>query len=273
MSFDNQFDRLWSDVLMPAISGVHVNSTSLHPHRVDLSRKGDSILTEIVQHIAEARLVLADISTLAWIKRDRKKLKAIRNANVMYELGLAHAARLPEEVVVVRGDGDPLDFDISGVRVHRYPSNVGEARRFIGNLLVDAVQSIDQRKTMAVAHALRTLTPHMYLLLHAVEPIVYPNPRTLRDYLGTEEIRAAIKELLAGGMLEPNYEPLPSNFMSLPATDLFKYRPSPFGLAVCQAARSELKFNDAFIPWLQGSEGNEWFAAMQKQGKADPEAK
>ena len=42
------------------------------------------------------------------------------NANVLYEVGLAHALRAPEQVLLFRSDADPLLFDVSGIRVHTY---------------------------------------------------------------------------------------------------------------------------------------------------------
>lgn len=270
MSFDPQFTDLWTHVLRPAISNVKLNEAPLRPHRVDLARKGDSILVEIVQHIAEARLVLADVTTTGWLNRERKRVKAIRNGNVMYELGLAHASRLPEEVVVVRGDDDSLDFDVSGVRIHRYPANPADAKLFIEGLLVDALHAVDQRRTLAVQQALRSLTPHMFLLLHMSEPLTFPNPTTMRDFFATEEDRAALKDLLKGGMVEATYNALPPDFMNMPIANFFKYRPSPFGLAVYQAARSELKFNEALLPWLQSPEGQDWLDAERRRSQTGP---
>lgn len=269
MSFDPQFDALWTGVLTPAIAGVKYNGVTLKAHRIDLARKGDSIITEIVQHIAEDRLVLADISTMGWLVRNRRKTRPVRNGNVMYELGLAHATRQPEEVITVRGDSDPLDFDVSGVRVHRYPSDPKEATPFIGNLLVDALRAVDQRRSIAVRHALRGLTPHMFILLHAMGELTYPNPKTMRDHFATEEARAAIKDLLTGGMLEAVYRPLPTDFMNAPVTDLFKYRATKFGLAVYQAARLDLKFNEALIPWLESDDGKAWLEAEKRQERAN----
>jgi hypothetical protein len=261
MSFDPAFETLWTEVLSRAIAGVECNGKALQPHRVDLSRQGDSIITEIVQHIAEDRLILVDISTLGWMRKGRKRSKPIRNANVMYELGLAHASRVPEEVVIVRSDNDPLDFDVSGVRVHRYPEDLTQATRFIGHLLVDALHAVDQRRSIAVRHALRSLTPQKFFLLHGTGPLRYPDPKTFGDHIASQETRGAIKELLSDGLLEAALEALPANFMDLPAAELFCFRVTTFGRAVYQAARTELKFNEILLPWLETSDGRAWLQA------------
>lgn len=270
MSFDTQFDPLWTDVLQPAVAEVKWDGGPLNAHRVDLTRKSDSIITEIVQHIAEARLILADISTTGWIRRGFRKLRPIRNSNVMYEVGIAHAARLPEEVVLVRGDADVLDFDVAGVRVHQYPSDHLEAKREIIALLVDALKAVDQRRSLAIRRALRSLSPPMFALLHAMSNIAHPNASTFGQLLASQKRLEAIRQLLAEGMLQAVYEPLPTDFMERPVADLFGYRRTEFGTAVYDAARTELRFNDAVVPWLRSPQGQAWVNQAVSRAKPSP---
>ena len=42
MSFDARFDRRWTDVLIPALKSIPMGDQPLEPHRVDLSKRGDS---------------------------------------------------------------------------------------------------------------------------------------------------------------------------------------------------------------------------------------
>ena len=58
MSFASCFTATWEEILKPAIVAV-----GLKPHRVDITKTSGSILTEIMDGIAHARVVLADIST------------------------------------------------------------------------------------------------------------------------------------------------------------------------------------------------------------------
>ncbi len=74
----------------------------------------DSILTEILDGIGRCRAFLADISLIGEIENT-----PIRNANVLYEVGLAHAVRLPQEVLLFRSDDRPLMFDMANIRVNR----------------------------------------------------------------------------------------------------------------------------------------------------------
>jgi hypothetical protein len=90
MPFSPDFKPRWDDVFRPAIEAV-----GLEAFRVDMRKTGDSIQTEILQQISQAQLILVDVST---------DETGHRNANVMYELGVAHASRLPDEVIIVRSD-------------------------------------------------------------------------------------------------------------------------------------------------------------------------
>lgn len=106
MSFDPAYATLWQDIIEPAIL-----QAAFCPHRVDLQVAGDSIMIDIMKGILHAKLLLFDVTA-----DDR----GARNGNVMYELGLAHAIRHPEEVLIVRADSDPLLFDVANIRVHKY---------------------------------------------------------------------------------------------------------------------------------------------------------
>ncbi|MGA2263792.1 MAG: hypothetical protein ABSH28_20450 [Acidobacteriota bacterium] len=112
MSFDQRYQSRFDNVVAPAISTISVEGIQLQPYRVDLSKSGDSILTDISEGIAHSRLVLADVSTTG---KDSVTGHAYRNANVMYEVGIALACRQPHEVLLVRDDRDRFLFDVSTI--------------------------------------------------------------------------------------------------------------------------------------------------------------
>ena len=115
MSFDAAFMPRYENVIAPAINSIEYLDEPLEPHRVDLRTISNSVLTEIEGGLSEYRLIFVDITTIGKIED-----KAIRSANVMYELGIAHAVRLPEEVLVFRSDNDFLPFDTTNIRVNWY---------------------------------------------------------------------------------------------------------------------------------------------------------
>lgn len=112
MSFAPQYADRFAQVVDPAIRSVVVDGQRLVPYRVDISKSGDSILTDISDGIAHSRLVLADVSTIG---RDSVTGDGYRNANVMYEVGIALACRQPSDVILVRDDHDTFLFDVSAI--------------------------------------------------------------------------------------------------------------------------------------------------------------
>ena len=112
MSFAPQYQHRFDTVVAPAVSSIPYGSERLTAYRVDLSKTGDSIVTDIVDGIAHSQLVLADVSTVG---KDSVTGIPYRNGNVMYEVGVALACRHPSEVLLVRDDEDKFLFDVSSV--------------------------------------------------------------------------------------------------------------------------------------------------------------
>ena len=112
MSFDPAYDARFSEVISPAITEVRRVGKSLSPRRVDLSSSGDSVIKEINDGIAHAQLIVADVSTVG---RDSVSGRPYRNANVLYEVGIALACRAPSDVLLIRHDYDPFLFDVSTI--------------------------------------------------------------------------------------------------------------------------------------------------------------
>jgi len=261
MSFDPAFYPRWKNVIETSINSTELDGNLLEAHRIDLSKKSDSIITEIVQQISQCRLVLADISTIGYSKRNFfSKKKPIRNANVMYEVGIAHATRLPEEVILLRSDNDPLDFDISGVRVHKYnPERVEEAIALIKDLVNNAFESIDTRKNITVRNAAESLDLNMFILLHkSINEIKHPSLNTWAEALGNIHTMQAINRLLSLGMFKVKYNKMTSEMFNKDLIGSISYTITPFGRDVYRVARERLEFNDALIEWLDTDEGKKF---------------
>ncbi|MER0203059.1 MAG: hypothetical protein DU480_04205 [Nitrosomonas sp.] len=112
MSFDSRFSSRYEEVIRPAIEDQMIAGYKLIAHRVDNSKTGDSILTEIINGISHARLVLADVSI---VDEGRYTQEPVRNGNVMYEVGVALACRTPSEVLLIRDDSKKFLFDVSTI--------------------------------------------------------------------------------------------------------------------------------------------------------------
>lgn len=112
MSFDERYLKRFNEVIKPAIEEEEISGTKLTAHRVDNSKSGDSILTDIVDGIAHSRIILADVSV---IDQGINTHNQFRNGNVMYELGIALACRTPSEILIIRDDSEKILFDLSTI--------------------------------------------------------------------------------------------------------------------------------------------------------------
>ncbi|WP_308491864.1 hypothetical protein [Microbacterium terrisoli] len=88
-------DLMLSSLIEPALEGL-----GLEVVRADRISKPGLITGQVIEHIAQAALVIADLS--------------FANPNVYYELALRHAARKP--VVQIIRTGDKLPFDVGQYR-------------------------------------------------------------------------------------------------------------------------------------------------------------
>ncbi len=236
MSFDPMFDFRWENVLQPAISNVLVNGTPLEPHRVDLTKAGDSILTEILDQIGRCRVLVADISALGEING-----RPVRNQNVFYEIGLAHAVRQPEEVLLFRSDKSELAFDISNVRVHAYDpdGDPDTARDLVTNVIVESRKELALRRQLAVRRAGERLDDESLMVLAAAQAengLRHPRRRTMREAIGSASRLSAITKLLDLGAIRAEFTRVTVGMLEKeeeePADGLVSYRITPFGLAL-----------------------------------------
>ncbi|MFC2000510.1 hypothetical protein ACFLXE_07155 [Chloroflexota bacterium] len=103
MPFEEPFHRYYQEVFAPAI-----RKAKLTPLRADEIEKPGVIVDQIWRGIQEAEVLLADLTG--------------RNANVMYELGLAHALGKP--VVQLVQSVTDLPFDLKALRHIIYRTDV-----------------------------------------------------------------------------------------------------------------------------------------------------
>lgn len=102
MPFSDPFDLYYSAIFKPAIS-----KANLKPIRADDLFRSTPIVGDLWEMIQGAKVLLAELTT--------------KNANVFYELGLAHAIGKP--VVLVSETIDDVPFDLQQLRVILYDKN------------------------------------------------------------------------------------------------------------------------------------------------------
>lgn len=129
MPFGGWFDDYYSTVFVPAIE-----KAGLESRRADDLYRASTIVSDIWKFTMKAKLVLADLSE--------------KNANVFYELGLAHALAKP--VILVVESMDDVPFDLRALRVLQYDKNDpnwgailhDKIVKSIGEVLADPTQSV-----------------------------------------------------------------------------------------------------------------------------------
>ncbi|HWA26265.1 MAG TPA: hypothetical protein VG734_11420 [Lacunisphaera sp.] len=99
MPFGPWFDQYYREVYSPAIKDA-----GLEPVRADELFSTGTVIEQIWEQIGKAKVLLADLTG--------------KNANVFYELGLAHAKRKP--VVFTSGKLEDVPFDLRHLRVIIY---------------------------------------------------------------------------------------------------------------------------------------------------------
>ncbi|MBM3319243.1 MAG: hypothetical protein FJY73_01005 [Candidatus Eisenbacteria bacterium] len=131
MPFGEWFDKYYQQIYVPAI-----RAAGFEPVRADELFNTGTVVEQIWEQIGKSTVLLADLTG--------------KNANVFYELGLAHAARKP--VVFAAGQIDDIPFDLRHLRVIVYdvrePQWAATLSRqvteFLKNAKADPAKSIPQ---------------------------------------------------------------------------------------------------------------------------------
>lgn len=119
MPFGGWYDQYYQAVFKPAISDA-----GLKPRRADDLYRPGTIINDIWSQTRDATVVLADLST--------------KNANVLYELGLAHAIGKP--VVIVSESVDDVPFDLRALRVIEYDKNAHDWGSLLAESITKAIE-------------------------------------------------------------------------------------------------------------------------------------
>jgi len=183
MNFGGKYNDWYRNVIEPAIRDVSADGLNsvekLEPFRVDCSKSGHPIKTEIFKNISTCFLFFADLTTLGTIERDKKEY-ACRSNNIMYEIGIATGVRLAEEVILFRSDNNDLPFDCNDLHVNRYsdPNNITKSIQNVKEALVSAINEVHIRKRYAVERAVDVLSESSRRLLMLTDIVAgtLPNP-------------------------------------------------------------------------------------------------
>lgn len=127
-------DQVLKHVIRPA-----AKSCGYHAIRADEISEPGIITTQVLQHIVDDPMVVADLTG--------------QNPNVFYELAVRHSLRRPYVQIIQRGERIP--FDVAGVRTievdHRDLDSVEAAKQEIQKQMDASVSSTDVESPISVA--------------------------------------------------------------------------------------------------------------------------
>jgi hypothetical protein len=265
MSFAPEFESTWTQIIEPAIR----DDVKLTPNRVDYNRSGESIVHDILDGIAHSRLVLGDI-TCTRMRDMHGTLWPQRNGNVMWEVGIAHVTRVPDEVILIRADDEPSIFDLTQFRAFPYdPSNIPESRATVATLCKDRLRAVSQFRADYVERFARELDyPSWMVLLLTSRGNGYKPPivRNVGEVLTNISILPAISRLLEMGALETAFVTITPEFIKTsgnePYEKCMRYEITPLGSAILALILDETG--------ILKPEMIAWFLEMQKASAATP---
>jgi hypothetical protein len=238
MSFAPQYKSRYDAIISPAIESIAINTVPLKAYRVDTSKSGDSILTDIMEGIAHSQMIVADVSTFG---TDAQTKQPYRNGNVMYEVGIALACRQPQEVLLIRDDNDHFLFDVSTIPHLTIDfNNVQSARQRLQDELMARLRERQYVNDARVQMAIAGLSAEE---LTALKQVAEYAPGTVwgRKDTGTVDFLAMVStpRLLDKGIIQ-----LAGRFeVGHPA-----YHLTPLGMVVAKLVQSGLREFKADLP-------------------------
>lgn len=134
MPFGEWFDKYYQDIYVPAIKDA-----GFEPVRADELFTTGSVVEQIWEQIRKAKVLLADLTG--------------KNANVFYELGLAHADRKP--VVFTAGQVEDVPFDLRHLRVIIYEVKEPEWAAALKQSVTDYLKNAMKEPEKSIPHPFR----------------------------------------------------------------------------------------------------------------------
>jgi hypothetical protein len=127
----------------------------------------------------------------------------------MYEVGLAHAIRQATEILLIRSDHVPLNFDIAQIHVHTYDhSDLTHTRQQLASLVPELLKQISVEKSLKVQRAIDQLDADMLYYIKQFagsNPFLGPAPRTRGEELTAITLKAALSRLQQLGIFRTDY--------------------------------------------------------------------
>lgn len=134
MPFGEWFDKYYQEIYIPAIK-----EAGFEPVRADELFTTGTVVEQIWEQIHKATILLADLSE--------------KNANVFYELGLAHAACKP--VVFTTSNIEDVPFDLQHLRVIVYDLREPDWGTTLGKSVTDYLKNTKAEPIQSIPYPFR----------------------------------------------------------------------------------------------------------------------
>jgi hypothetical protein len=187
MPFDKEFDDTYTHAIKRA-----AEARGYRCHRADQHKDPNNMIHELIRHISEAGVVVADLTGL--------------NANVFYELGLAHCSSDYNKTIMIARNGTQIPFDIAPYRIEHYKvdyEGIDSLRKAVGDQ-IDFLERQGAQSTNPVVEYLTQRSDQRKVRFMALASDVATDPG---DELETWAYRVGVLELLLGW---PEDRPRPS---------------------------------------------------------------
>lgn len=134
MPFGHWFDKYYQEIYIPAIKEAGFEAI-----RADELFSSGSVVEQVWEQIQKAKVMLADLTD--------------KNANVFYELGLAHAAKKP--VVFTAAQVEDVPFDLRHLRVIVYETKEPEWASKLRQNVTDYLKNALKDPEKSIPHPFR----------------------------------------------------------------------------------------------------------------------
>ena len=138
MPFGGWLDDYYENIYCPAIK-----SAGLKPHRADDLYRPSTIIIDIWKYTQEAKILIADLTG--------------KNANVFYELGLAHASGKP--VILVAASMEDIPFDLRSLRIITYDKNAFNWGDLLKEQIEKSIKEVLSSPSSAILPAFLNIKP------------------------------------------------------------------------------------------------------------------
>jgi len=160
MPFANEYDQVYDDLVKPSlVSAARSLKRSLMSYRTKGDLRTTSGWIEVMEHLYTAQVVLGVLTKQV-------------NANVQYELGIAHATQpIRRQVLIAEENYEPA-FDTKDMIFMKYsPSSLGDSVADLADRIQTALREWEVDQENIVRHAIAKITPFEFEIIMQWAPM------------------------------------------------------------------------------------------------------